>query len=66
MELRARRTLGETPIEVDLQTSGSALALVGPSGGGKTTLLNMVAGLVTPTRAASPSAISSCSTQPGA
>jgi molybdate transport system ATP-binding protein len=48
IEIRASRTLGETTVEAEIRTSGQALALVGPSGGGKTTLLNMVAGLITP------------------
>ena len=48
IEIRASRTFDGGKIEADIRTSGRALALVGPSGGGKTTLLNMVAGLVTP------------------
>ena len=48
IEIRARCTLGTTVVEADLRTQGRGLALVGASGGGKTTLLNMVAGLVTP------------------
>jgi molybdate transport system ATP-binding protein len=48
IEIRARRSFGETTIEAEIATSVQALALVGSSGGGKSTLLNMVAGLVTP------------------
>ncbi len=48
IEIRVRRSFGATTIEADIATGAEALALVGPSGGGKTTLLNMVAGLETP------------------
>ncbi len=48
IELRASLTLGGARVEADIRTSSQTLALVGPSGGGKTTLLNMVAGLVAP------------------
>ncbi len=48
IEIRARRAFGATTIEAEIATGARALALVGPSGGGKTTLLNMVAGLENP------------------
>ena len=48
IEIRASGALGAFRVEADIGASGRGLALVGPSGGGKTTLLNMVAGLVAP------------------
>jgi molybdate transport system ATP-binding protein len=41
---------GEFSIAATFQTTGGATALFGPSGAGKTSLVNMIAGLVTPDR----------------
>jgi molybdate transport system ATP-binding protein len=48
IEIRVRRAFGATTIEADIAAPVQALALVGASGGGKTSLLNMVAGLERP------------------
>lgn len=47
-ELRLTRAIGDTRIEVDVTASGSVLGVTGPSGAGKTSLLNCVAGLLRP------------------
>lgn len=47
-EVRVAKRLGDVAIAADLAVAGGLTALFGPSGAGKTSLLNMVAGLLTP------------------
>lgn len=47
-EVRAARRLGTRTIAADFASGPGLTALFGPSGAGKTTVLNMVAGLVRP------------------
>lgn len=49
-EIDVTRRLGETEIGVDFTSDAPVTALVGPSGVGKTTILNMIAGVVPPDR----------------
>ena len=44
------RTVGDTRIALSFVVEGGLTVLFGPSGAGKTSVLNMVAGLMTPTR----------------
>jgi molybdate transport system ATP-binding protein len=44
------KRLGQFTIAAQFQTGAGVTALFGPSGAGKTTLVNMIAGLVTPDR----------------
>jgi molybdate transport system ATP-binding protein len=49
IDIRARQRLGNLALDVDLQvTTGGVLALFGPSGAGKTSILNWIAGLNRP------------------
>lgn len=47
LEYHGRQVLADLTLHV---APGEALCLVGPSGGGKSTILNLLAGLVTPTK----------------
>lgn len=47
-EVRVERRLGDTTIRTDFASEGGLTALFGPSGAGKTSILNMVAGLLRP------------------
>ncbi len=47
-EVRVERRLGERMIRADFAAPGGLTALFGPSGAGKTSVLNMVAGLLKP------------------
>ncbi len=47
-EVRVERRLGERTIRAEFSAPGGLTALFGPSGAGKTSVLNMVAGLLKP------------------
>ncbi|MFC3582142.1 ATP-binding cassette domain-containing protein [Sphingomonas hylomeconis] len=47
-EIRLRKRLGDRDIALDLAAGAGATILFGPSGAGKTSVLNMVAGLLRP------------------
>lgn len=47
-EISVRRRVGAMNVSLDLQAEPGLIALFGPSGAGKTSLLNMVAGLLRP------------------
>jgi molybdate transport system ATP-binding protein len=46
----AEKRLGDFSLAARFEAEGGATALFGPSGAGKTTLVNMIAGLITPDR----------------
>lgn len=50
VEISVVKRLGDTLIDVSVQSSGAVTALFGPSGSGKTSVVNMVAGLLKPDR----------------
>lgn len=47
-EISVVRRLGDVSIRADITSNGNLTALFGPSGAGKTSILNMVAGLIRP------------------
>ena len=49
-EVDIARRLGETEIATQFEADGGLTALFGPSGAGKTSILNMIAGLMRPDR----------------
>jgi molybdate transport system ATP-binding protein len=48
--VKIEKALGALQLSVDFEAAGGATALFGPSGAGKTSLVNMIAGLLTPDR----------------
>ncbi len=48
LDLQITKTLGEMRMDVAFRTSERVTALTGPSGAGKTSILNMIAGLIAP------------------
>jgi molybdate transport system ATP-binding protein len=48
--VQAEKHLGDFTINVSFSSDSSATALFGPSGAGKTSIINMIAGLLTPDR----------------
>ena len=50
LSVDVEKRLGEFQIAAKFQTTGGATALFGPSGAGKTSIINMIAGLLKPDR----------------
>lgn len=50
LEVRLKHQLGEILVDVDFHTSSRLTALFGKSGSGKSSIINMIAGLVRPTQ----------------
>ena len=50
LAVNVEKTLGALKLAVRFETAGGATALFGPSGAGKTTVVNMIAGLLKPDR----------------
>ena len=50
LALDVEKRLGDFSLTASFDTAGGVTALFGPSGAGKTTLANMIAGLITPDR----------------
>lgn len=49
-EINVQKRLGDTQVDLTLSSASGLTALFGPSGAGKTSVLNMVAGLLRPDR----------------
>ena len=50
LRVEVTKVLGSTTIEATFDSEGGVIALFGPSGAGKTSLINMIAGLMKPDR----------------